>query len=113
MLGRAHCTCICTVFGMDSLGGLRSVHECLCLYVHTILVRVQYSAWISCSMHVVYVSACACTVFGMDSRYGAPSQCTRVLELARVLVYLFVLLRVYIRLYRAWPARVYPGCVVA
>ena len=41
MLGRAHCTCMCTVFGMDSLsdapimcrptcvGGKRSVHKCL------------------------------------------------------------------------------------
>ena len=28
----------CTVYGMDSLGGVRRIHEYLCLYVRTVLV---------------------------------------------------------------------------
>ena len=32
----------CTVYGRDSLGGVRSVHECLCLYVCTVPVLEQY-----------------------------------------------------------------------
>ena len=32
----------CTVYGRDSLGGVRSVHECLCLYVCTVPGLEQY-----------------------------------------------------------------------
>ena len=44
MLGLARCFCTRTVYGMDSLGGVRSVHECLCLYVRTVLVLIQFLA---------------------------------------------------------------------
>ena len=39
VLGVTRCTCTCTVYDMDNLGGVRSVHEWLWLYVHTVLVQ--------------------------------------------------------------------------
>ena len=88
MVGRAHCTCTCTVFGMDSLSSARIVHRCLCLYVHIVLILVQCLTWIAWATNVVYLSAYACTLFGMDNLNCASSWCTWVLELVRVLVHL-------------------------
>ena len=81
------CMRACTVYRMDSLGGVRSIHECLCLYVCTVLVPlvqwfgmdslgdapivrrhaclgvhvVSVLAWTAWAAYVVYMSACTCT----------------------------------------------------
>ena len=90
------CRRACTVYGMESLGGVRSIHECLCLYVRAVLLPlVQYFGmdslgdapilrrpaclgvhavrvltWTAWAAYVVYMSACA--MFGMDSLGDAP-----------------------------------------
>ena len=83
----------CTVYGMDSLADIHSTHECLYLYVRTVLVpfvqcfgmnslgdapivcrpaclgvhAVRVLAWTAWAAFVVCMSVCACTMFGMDS----------------------------------------------
>ena len=44
---------VSVVYGMGSLGGVRSIHECLCLHVSTVLVTLSHC-------------------FGMDIRGDAP-----------------------------------------
>ena len=82
------CMRACTVYGMKSVGGVRSVHECLCLCVRTVLVplvryfgmdslgdapilrrpaylgvhAVRVLVWTAWAAYVVYMSACACTL---------------------------------------------------
>ena len=79
----------CTAYGIHSLDGVRSIHECLRLYVRTVfvplvqwfgmnslgdapimrrpaclgvhVVRVlAWTAWTAWAAYVVYMSACAC-----------------------------------------------------
>ena len=40
VLGRAHCTCTCTVFGVDSLSDAPIVRRCVDVGLHTVLLLV-------------------------------------------------------------------------
>ena len=66
------CMCACIVYSMGSLGGVRSVHECLCLYVRTVLVKCL--AWTAWAMHRLCVGlrAWACTLCVNSLWHGQP-----------------------------------------
>ena len=75
------CMRACTVYRMDSLGGVRRIHECLCLYVRTALVPLIQCFGIDSlgdapivrrhDARVLRCACCECT--GMDSLGGVRS----------------------------------------